>query len=108
MLAPCGRPACELQLQPRVLLPWYWPWHTLPACQSRAGNPELLHLVDQRRTLQAKPGSCALRAADDPADCFERAKNQSVFGVPQSRWSRGDVDTLSPYHRQRIGKHAIV
>src|SRR5208282_1717194 len=108
MLAPCWMPACELQLQPRVRLPRYWPWHILPAFRRRAGNPELLHLVDQRSALQSKPGGCALRAADYPTDCFKRAKNQSVFGVPQSRWSRENTDILSPYDRQRIGKHAIV
>src|SRR5216684_3496930 len=76
--------------------------------ETRPGNPQLLHLVDQRRALQAKFGGCPFRAPDHPTDSFKRVQNQSAFRVPQSSCSRRDEDTLSPCLRQRIGKHAIV
>jgi len=40
-----------------------------------AENPQLLHLVDQRCTFQAKFGGCAFRAADHPTYCFKRFQN---------------------------------
>src|SRR5437016_4375715 len=48
------------------------------------GDAQLSHFVNQRSAFQAEPGGCAFRAADHPADGFERAQNQIAFGVLQS------------------------
>ncbi len=51
------------------------PHNILVALQTRPGNPQLMHLVDQRSALQAKFGGCSLRAANHPTDAFERAQD---------------------------------
>jgi hypothetical protein len=50
--------------------------------ETRSGNSQLLHLVDQRGALHAKFGGCTLWAADHPADGLESAQDQAAFGVP--------------------------
>ena len=53
--------------------------HVLIAFQVRAGNPEFLHLVDERGALQAQLGRGAFPAADHPSDRFKGVQNQVPF-----------------------------
>ena len=57
------------------------PDHISVTFESRSGNPQLLHFVDQSSALQAKFGGCAFWPANHPAHRFKRAQNQNTFGI---------------------------
>src|SRR5258705_3248556 len=67
---------------------------SLAAVGRRAGDPQLLHAVNQRRALHAELGGGALRAADHPPDRLQRAQNQRALGIPQRGSRRRDAGAL--------------
>src|SRR2546423_1494694 len=86
----------------------HWQRRTFCAFSSRTSNTQLLHFVNQRSALETKFGGCALWSTNDPTDCFERAKNQRAFRVPQRSGSRRGDEVLRRRRWQGIGKHSII
>src|ERR1700677_5351280 len=78
------------------------------AFQYRPANRQLLYLVDQRSTLQAKFGRCAVRASDYPTGGLKRVQNQSAFAFFKIGRRPRNGYSLSSSDRQGIGKHAVI
>ena len=53
-----------------------WPDHVRRGREIGPVNPQLLHLVDQRRALQSQFGGRAFRAAEHPTNLLKRLQDQ--------------------------------